>query len=264
MYTYRKTSHTGRVFGPEGFWANIPAMNNQDQQLEKIANRIKDLRRGLKKNQAEFAEEIGVEQPTVSRWENGLVYPEPENLERLAALANMTRVEFEWDSGNETPVTASQKQPEDSKGVLISGEIAAGVWVEQSAIDEPAEYLTGFVPDARYAHLRQFALLVRGDSMNEIIRDGEYVICVDWVDLGKVPETDDVVVVLRQRFGGQMRETTLKQIVVTTDGQIELWPRSNNPRFKDCVKLCAEDEEDGTTTEIIGFAIQKTSLLTKL
>lgn len=51
------------------------------------AQRIKNLRKRLKLNQRDFAERVGVAQPTVSMWETGLRTPEGgEVLARLSHL----------------------------------------------------------------------------------------------------------------------------------------------------------------------------------
>jgi len=229
------------------------------ENRESLAARIRALRSALRMNQAEFALRVGVEQPTVSRWESAAVYPEVESIVRMAKLANVSRLEFEYGEDAATaPINGRDNK--NNGGIKISGDVAAGVWVEQAVVDQPAEYLTGFVPDHRYDGMRQFALVVRGSSVDRLrIFDGDIVVCVDWADLGKDFSTGDIVVVERARYGGQMIETTLKQIEIR-NGNVELWPRSTDPRFQEPVVLSEPGEEEETTVRVTGLVVARTTV----
>lgn len=61
-----------------------------------IASRVAALRKARKKSQAQFAEEIGVTQPTVSRWERGIDEPEDLHIDRMAALAGVSPAQFRY------------------------------------------------------------------------------------------------------------------------------------------------------------------------
>lgn len=165
--------------------------------------------------------------------------------------AKAFRVSTAWIlTGEETGNLSKPQLPVDTLPVL--GDVAAGVWVEQNGYDEPHEFVP-VVADSRFSGMKQFALKVRGESMNVLIRDGEFVICVDAIDLGRAPRKDDIVVVTRTRSAGHLRETTLKQVEVNR-GKVELWPRSTDKKYQ--LPLILNDgDEDGVDVEITAYVI---------
>ena len=68
----------------------LPAMKND------LAARIKHLRQRLNLSQQQLAEQVGVSQPTVSRWEKAEDVPEAHHLRRLAKLAGMSIAKFQY------------------------------------------------------------------------------------------------------------------------------------------------------------------------
>lgn len=78
-------------------------------RMADIAQKIKVLRRQKGLNQRAFGELLGVDQATISRWENGGNYTH-ENLVALAQLAGVTVDEFE----NGAAAEADEPQPEPS------------------------------------------------------------------------------------------------------------------------------------------------------
>lgn len=145
-----------------------------------------------------------------------------------------------------------EKQVHEVVYVDIIGEVAMGVWVEETAYIEPHDPVP-MMNDPQFRGMKLFALRARGPSMNRIIHDGDVVICVDKWELGKDIADEDIVVVVRTRSGGQMRETTLKQVEIK-DGKIRLWPRSDDPRFQSPIEL-NESGERGVTVEITAFVV---------
>lgn len=134
----------------------------------------------------------------------------------------------------------------------VVGEVAAGVWLEEVGFEEPHEHIP-VVPDSRFAGMRQFALRVRGPSMNLLINEPEYVVCVDAIDMGREPKNNDIVVVTRTRRAGHLRETTLKQVEIK-GRTVELWPRSSDPKFQTPVVL-NDNEGDDVSVEITAYVI---------
>ncbi len=129
----------------------------------------------------------------------------------------------------------------------IRDRIQAGAWLlaDDTVQDFPRTFPAA--RDGRYPFAQQWISEVAGDSMNLLgIQDGDYVHCIDAVDISYYPRHGDVVEVERLRNGGRERELTLKQIEMTSSGFV-LAPRSTNPRFQQPLRLndgVANDDED--------------------
>lgn len=137
--------------------------------------------------------------------------------------------------------------------VPIVGRVEAGAWREAERYgDMPEEIFAPMLPDRRYPADQQWAVYVVGDSVNEIIADGEIAHCLD-IGGGREPQNGDLVVVERIREQGGLIETTIKEIR-RANGVIELWPRSTNPDFNGPVKL-GVDRDDGVEVRIRGIVL---------
>lgn len=144
--------------------------------------------------------------------------------------------------GHEAPEVSAG--PEISELPII-GPVQAGAWLalDESAQDEPVFFTA--IADRRYPHARQWLREVRGDSMNaKGIMPGDLVHVVDLTEAGMNLNSGMIVEVTRSRAGGQLKEITLKEVEVTSDG-IRLWPRSTNPRWTEPLVL-----DDGAGDEI--------------
>lgn len=135
--------------------------------------------------------------------------------------------------------------PKDTGGQLtIRDKVQAGSFLAADDLsqEEPKPYPA--VRDGRYPKADQWLSQVIGDSINLLgIVEGDLVHCVSAQDIGYQPRTNDIVEVERLRYGGGMRELTVKQVEVTPDG-ILLWPRSTNQRFTDPLVLDADTRPD--------------------
>lgn len=115
------------------------------------------------------------------------------------------------------------------KTVPLRGYVEAGSWREVNATSNRRVE----VPmDERYPERNQFALEVRGDSMNALkpvpIVEGVILRCVPWFpEMGF--RAGQIVIV--QRLMNGLAETTCKQAFFHED-QIELRPVSTNPEHK--------------------------------
>lgn len=142
----------------------------------------------------------------------------------------------------------------------IRGEVQAGMWL---AIDyEPEERTYPAAADPRFPAAIQWLSVVKGDSMNALVRsdgtpagiyEGDMVHCIDAIAARYTPRTGDIVEVERIRFSDRDRELTIKQVEVTPDG-ILLWPRSTNPQHKAPLPY-AEGDQDSTEVRIRGWVI---------
>lgn len=87
--------------------------------------------------------------------------------------------------------------------------------------------------------------------MNKVVRDGSYIVCVSWAELGRQPRDNDLVVVERRRDG--LIETTVKRIKLQ-DQKIVLMPDSDDPRWQSPIILEGglENDEVAITALVIG------------
>lgn len=112
----------------------------------------------------------------------------------------------------------------------VAGEVAAGIWLEPDILDEPRFQPVAAIVDPRFPRESQFALIVRGPSINRTAGDGATLLCVS-IDSGVEVRDGDLVIVERTRDQGAMIETTAK-FIRRVAGGYELWPHSTDPRYQ--------------------------------
>lgn len=184
-------------------------------------------RRGI--TQADLAEMVGVEQPTVQRWESGKRTPDTL---QLVALADALGIEPGELFGGHA-VTALGPR------LFVKGDVAGGVWREAWEIDaDEWEAFTGRA-DISASVQKRFGLRVVGDSMDLLYPHGSIVECVFLDDEAEL-ETGRRVIVERIKYT-QERETTVKEYQVDGAGRHWLVPRSSNPAFQSPIELGVED-----------------------
>jgi transcriptional regulator with XRE-family HTH domain len=213
--------------------------------MNPLAQRIKQLRKSRGLNQAEFAELLGVTQPTVSRWELGKSEPEFDQIVALADLAGETPQQFAFGQQVNEELTLQL--------VFVVGAVQAGHWVEAVEWNRDEWYSVSLPPHPQYPEIKRFGLEVRGPSMNRVFPEGSVVECIRFEDLGEEPKPDDYVVVERHRADGCI-EATVKKLVVMDD---EPWlvPESDHPAFQRPIKLRNGHEDDVETVVIAGLVI---------
>lgn len=192
-------------------------------------DRLTELRKRKGLTQGDLAERIGVEQPTIQRWEKGKREPNFEQLFQLAAALGVEPGAL-IDRNVAVPVGPQ---------LFVKGEVAAGVWRE--AYELPRSEWQSFTgrADVTAALEHRFGLRVIGDSMNEVYPPGTIVECVSL--FGKAEALPGKrVVVIRTNIDGEC-EATVKELV-EQDGDLWLVPRSHNPAHRP-IRLC--DEEPG-------------------
>lgn len=130
-------------------------------------------------------------------------------------------------------LTGGRTDDLSARGMEVVGKVAAGLYkditVENQDSDKPRIL---FARDLRFPDARQYALEIEGDSMNEYVSDGGYVVCVGLVESGIRLASGMVVHVEKSVMGGQFIETTLKEVRREPNGAIMLIPRSTNPSHK--------------------------------
>lgn len=170
--------------------------------------------RGL--SQAKLAELIGVEQPTIQRWESGKRVPDLDNLMALAAALGVK------------PGSLLEGDERVSLGptLFIKGQVAAGVW--SAAAEWPEADWQSFTgrSDVHAKVEHRFGLRVVGDSMDMLYPPGTIVECVSVFGHAEAVPGKRVIV-LRQNDRHEY-EATVKELV-EQDGQLWAVPRSHNP-----------------------------------
>ncbi len=134
-----------------------------------FSERLKALRKERKLSQAALSAQLGVTQQAVGKWETGRSTPDPATVARLAALLGTTTDMLlgvspaPQDFGG--PVGAYMESP-----VPVVGSVRAGYGAlafEEDYGTEPAP-----VKDPE----NYFYLVVKGDSMEPRIHDGDYAL----------------------------------------------------------------------------------------
>lgn len=179
-------------------------------------DQLRALRKRRRLSQAKLAELVGVEQPTIQRWESGNRLPDLDSLHSLAKALGVSPGSL-LDS--DVPVSIGPT-------LFIKGEVAAGVW--RSAAEWPESDWQTFTGrsdvDAKIEH--RFGLRISGDSMDLLYPDGTIVECVSV--FGKAEPTPGKRVVVIRKNEQLEYEATVKELV-EQDGQLWAVPRSTNP-----------------------------------
>lgn len=210
--------------------------------MDKMAEKIKELRRKLGFSQAEFSKQIGVDQSTLSKYERGEHNPKSEPIQKMADLAGMSV--GEW-LGIE-PVSNKDVR---AKTVRVVGELQAGVWREAIEWDYDDQYDAPVLLDSSLPGYALKGYVVRGTSMNRYYPDGSIVYAAATIYNGLTPANGDHVLVSRRNKSG-LFEATLKEYVVEPDGSRWLWPRSNDPEHQTPIQF-GPDSEEVTVTGIV-------------
>lgn len=213
-----------------------------------IHERLKEARERMFETAAEAASAMGVNYQTYAAHENG-----SRGLRRDAALkyAKFFNVSLEFlltgrKSTNVRPDVMSRNAPiVDGEGMPVRGFVRAGIWQESYAPENELASLP-ISADARFPKHLQFALEIKGDSINRRARDGEFAVCVEWH--GPV-QPSEVVVVERRRAG--LFEATIKVVEALDAETMRLAPDSDNPAHKPIV-VRKSDMRDGEEIAIVG------------
>lgn len=211
-----------------------------------LARKIYRLRRSLELNQAEFGKKVGASQPTVAKWERGKQIPDTANLKRLAALAGETIEEFDQS------LLPKNERLTNVEEIEVVGAVQGGVWAEALEKMPEDRYTVSILRDPTTAKLNKFGLEVEGSSMNRAYLAGSVVICVPVHALSEPPTHGDHVIVYREREG--LAEATIKEMRITEDGSIWLFPDSSDPMFQTPIQY-RDGLRDGETVRIHALVI---------
>ncbi len=148
-----------------------------------------------------------------------------------------------------TDLDASSAPSRAATPLEIKGQVAAGLWMESGLFETDATKKTSLAGDLRFPSESQYLLQINGESLNRIAWSGDLILCVDYLEAGIEIKSGDLAVVERTRDGGHTIERTAKRII-RRNGQIELQPESDDPRFQEPV-IFNEHDEEATEVRII-------------
>lgn len=189
----------------------------------------------------ELARRAGVDSATLTRFMNNPKYKPNLSDTTLQKIAEATRQPLPGEAS-----ISQLPRPIGLPTVKVVGTAAAGLWKDVSIIAE-SNYAHEEIPvieNHRYAGHQQYALLVEGNSVNRIIQDGDYAICVSLGDLGIEPRDGQYVHVERSRGG--LQEVTIKKYRIV-NGEVQLWPDSTDPKFHEPLEMRHDDEDTEVT-----------------
>lgn len=164
--------------------------------------------------------------------------------ERLGEhLANPDLAEQSW-----SPTAWEGATGYIEKAIPVVGEVAAGVWREVPFETFPLYRLSlALVTSRSQTRNAVIGLVVRGESLNRIAKDGDVLIVENSRETGEQPRSGDLVVAERRRDDGGIVEVTAKRFV---NGQ--LLPESDDPRYQQPLAI---GEHPGETVEVIGVVL---------
>ena len=138
----------------------------------------------------------------------------------------------------------------------VDGSVQAGAFLAVEAFDDDLGEVISAPRDPLFPFARQVAHRVKGDSMNQAepqpMRDGDYIICAAWEDLGLKEKTGLNVVVQQTTADGQLRERSVKELRVFPD-HVEFHPRSSNPVHKPIIVNRDYHTDDGKEVTILSL-----------
>lgn len=184
--------------------------------------------------QDDLAKAIGKTRGAVAQWESGDIRPRHNT---LVDIAKATAVPIDWLESGVTNRTA---------GLLVAGEVAGGVWLEASLEFEP--FGVPVAPHPAYPAFAQRLYRVRGNSVNKVVADGEFIHCVSVMDGGAQPMDGDLVVVTRTEHG--RTEYTAKRLRFLK-GQKILRPESTDPAWQTDLEINGNEDTEISVTDVV-------------
>ncbi len=133
--------------------------------------------------------------------------------------------------------------------IPIRGKVAASTWMDVEEMDFGWDDMDPVPTISTYPKEWQFALMVEGNCLNKKAAHGDVLICLDIIKAGEGYKEDDLVIVERRKYGGQMVQRTAKRVRKSAKGY-ELWPESTDPAHQDPIILYEMDA--GETVSVIG------------
>lgn len=180
------------------------------------SKRLTAAREEKKMTKTAFAKAVGVSQPTVTDWENGVMRPKGDNLLKIGRVLGVSP---DWLMRGIKSHSDTEPGPDLRGKVPLISWVQAGQWCEISDQFPPGDAESWRETTAKVSS-GAFALRIVGDSMEPAIPRGAVVI----VDPA-IEATNGRVVVVRQNGDS---EATIKRLVI--EGGVR-YLKPDNPRY---------------------------------
>jgi len=186
--------------------------------------------------------------------------PSMETVEKLAKGLNTTAAWLAYEAGPKTlRPTSSGGLADASRNfglARVDGSVSAGMFLAASVFDDTPGEMISAPRDPDYPFAAQLAFRVEGDSMDKAeprpIRDGDFVICCAWSDLGLEPADGMILVIQQTLDDGRLRERSVKKFSLDGDRAI-FAPMSSNPKHAPIIVPRDFNPEDGKQVTILGL-----------
>ena len=135
-----------------------------------FAERLKEARKAKRYSQAEVSKMLGVTQQAVGKWETGRSTPDPQTVARLAEILDTPSdvlLGLRKEPGVSAAVGRNAFSRYTESQIPVVGTVRAGYGALAFEEDYGSEYASVKDPDS------YFYLVVRGDSMEPRIQDGD-------------------------------------------------------------------------------------------
>lgn len=227
-----------------GFRENINMNDTREEARQWLISQLDKKGHGARGELAAF---LGVRNETITRMTN---HKPGKELREIKAGEMMKMSEF---FGTPAPGLAiiSEKSKPNIEFINVIGKVAANNWIDVEHMDFDYSDVFQVPTVSGYPPHLQFALIVDGNCLNKIAANGDVLVCLNLQSSDITPEPDDLVIVERRRYGGQMIERTAKRLKKTTSG-LELWPESNDLAHQEPISLNTDHANDGIEVQIIG------------
>lgn len=120
--------------------------------------------------------------------------------------------------------------------VQVRGKVAANTWMDVDDMDFGYDDMETVPSLSGYPAGWQFGLKVDGNCLNKIANHGDILVCLDTIAAGEEIKENDLVIVERKKYDGQMVQRTAKRVRRTAKG-FELWPESTDPAHQEPILL---------------------------
>jgi transcriptional regulator with XRE-family HTH domain len=215
-------SHTAAVFlaqAPYSAVAIPPAFGFGENIPMGYLRNLKAVRKQRGLTQQALADLVGIEQPTIQRYEKG----------RSPRLDQALDIARELGVSLDDLVSEGRIVPAGPR-LFVKGEVRAGHWVECWEWERDDWAMFTGRSDETTPLDKRFGLKVVGDSMDIPYPEGTILDCVKYEQDYIIPSGKRVIA-QRHRENGTI-ETTVKELVRDADGVEWLVPRSNNPKHQ--------------------------------
>ncbi|OYW33570.1 MAG: hypothetical protein B7Z45_08340 [Azorhizobium sp. 12-66-6] len=151
-----------------------------------FARKIREIRKNLGMNQAEFAAAIGATQGSVSKWETGRETPRSDALSRIASFTGFNLLSLR------TGMEHFHLTPGGMRATRVIGTLQAGYGVERITWDESEQFEIVLPMPKVWQKVRLTAWLVKGKPVWEKWPPGAFVITAEEIEDDEELGPDDI------------------------------------------------------------------------